>query len=292
MVQSMTGFGQSKGSFENKEIVIQLKTLNGKVTDVRFKLPSTYKEKEIELRKIVLGNCLRGKIEVNVTLNNGSGDEDYGLNTDLFAKYYTELKKLQENLSMSDKGDLMQTIIRIPNVIGVKEANLEDTEWIFLKNLFQEALSNLHEFRSQEGNSLYQDLSSCIKSIQSILKEVPIHEKDRKEAFIQKIRKNLAEFMNSEKVDKNRFEQELLFYLEKLDINEEKVRLEQHLIYFDEELNGDSPTKGKKLGFIAQEIGREINTMGAKAQFAPLQKLVVKMKEELEKIREQTLNVL
>lgn len=289
MLQSMTGFGQSTGSYANKEIQVQIKTLNGKVTDVRFKIPNTYREKEMELRKMVLENSTRGKIDVNISINSGAGDEEYGLNTDLFAKYYKELKSLQDSLGIP-QGDIMQAIVRIPSVIGVKEESMSSEEWASLQAIVQDALDQLNAFRTEEGRSLYEDLKSRTKSIMDMLKEVPKHEQERKTALQEKIRKNLAEFMKADNVDHNRFEQELLYYLEKLDINEEKVRLEQHLIYFNEELETDAAAKGKKLGFIAQEIGREINTMGSKAQFAPLQKIVVRMKQELEKIREQILN--
>lgn len=287
----MTGFGQAKGTFGNKEINVGVKALNGKVTDVRVKLPNIYKEKEIEIRKMVLSTSHRGKLDVTITFNGGQCDEDHALNSDLFTKYYQELSSLQSKLNIPN-GDLIQTIIRIPNVIGVKEEQIEDDEWNMLQETIHSALGQLDSFRSQEGDSLYKDLEECIHSIQKLLSEVGEHEEARKDQFTSKIKRNLEEFMQKENVDKNRFEQELLFYLEKLDINEEKVRLGQHCDYFLSEMNTDKVAKGKKLGFIAQEIGREINTMGAKAQYAPLQKVVVQMKEALEKIREQALNIL
>lgn len=287
----MTGFGQATGFYENKEITVDIKALNGKVTDVRIKLPNLYKEKEIELRKIILNGGSRGKMDVSININGGHMDDDHALNSDLFTKYFHELNSLRSKLDIPD-GDIVQTILRIPNVIGPVNDKMAEAEWEVLKDVVNQAIEKINAFRVKEGESQYDDLKGSVVSIQRLLSEVGAHEDERKTLFTKKIKKNLEEFMQKENVDKNRFEQELLFYLEKLDINEEKVRLGQHCDYFLSEMDADAVVKGKKLGFIAQEIGREINTMGAKAQYAPLQKVVVQMKEQLEKIREQALNVL
>ena len=290
MLLSMTGYGRSTSVYNEKTIIVEIRSLNGKTTDVRLKLPNAYKEKELNIRKNILKGVHRGKIDVNIEIQSDLGDGEYGLNKALFTKYYNELTQLQSNLDINS-GDLVQSILRIPNVIQAENIETSQEEWDVLNSGISEAITRLQNFRSEEGQMTQNDLSQKINSILQLLERVTPLEEQRIESVRTRLKKNLDEFLGNENVDQNRFEQEVLFYLEKMDINEEKVRLKQHCEYFLEELVKNEPLKGRKLSFIGQEIGREINTMGAKAQFSEIQKLVVKMKDELEQIKEQVANV-
>jgi len=231
----------------------------------------------------------RGKMDAVITVASDNEDIEYTLNTQLLKKYAMQLIALSDELKI-EKGDLFQSVIKIPNIIKPNDEKLNDDEWEFAKDLIQKTLENIISFRENEGQSIHADLTDSIDTILHNLAQVPQHEKERMAKVRERMMKHLEDFMNKENVDRNRYEQEVLHYMERLDINEEKVRLEQHCKYFLEELNSDSVQLGKKLGFISQEIGREINTMGAKAQFSELQKLVVNMKDSLEKIKEQVAN--
>lgn len=291
MILSMTGYGQGKGTFKNKTITVEIKSLNGKTTDIRFKSPANYREKELELRKYITGHARRGKFDVSISFDAESAAEEFGLNKLLFKKYWKELDQLKDELDFDQSG-VVAAILRVPNVIQAEDGAISDAEWKVIKKTTKEALDNLHKFRVKDGKGMMKDLKSSIKSIQKCLKGVSPFEKERVNTLKQRMTKNLAEFLGKQNVDKNRYEQEVIYYLEKLDINEEKVRLAQHCKFFLEELNSDSTDgKGKKLSFISQEIGREINTLGAKAQHSSIQKLVVKMKDELEQIKEQIANI-
>lgn len=289
MVLSMTGFGQSSGVHQNRHVSVEIKSLNGKTADIRVKTPMYYKEKEMEIRKLVMNSLVRGKIDVVITVKSESEDIEYSLNTSLFKKYVNDLVALSGDLDI-DKGDLFQTVIKIPNIVKANDEQLDDEEWVFTKQMIEQALERIQSFRIEEGKSIYKDLTESVEAISGFLAEVPEHEKDRQQNLRDRMLKHLEDFINKENVDRNRYEQEVLHYMERLDINEEKVRLEQHCKYFITELESDNKIMGKKLGFIAQEIGREINTMGAKAQYSPIQKIVVNMKDNLEKIKEQLAN--
>lgn len=290
MIFSMTGYGKASMTYQDKKITVEIRTLNGRHTDVRFKIPQNYREREHILRKMVLDKAVRGKIEVVVDVVSTGGDDAYGLNQPLFKKYYQELTNLANELDIP-QGDIMTAILRIPNVVVAEGGDLTDEEWAVVKNVCKQAIEKLLLFRSTEGAALEKDLIERIESIQSILTQVNPFEEERVVNLRARLRQKLDEFMNKEEVDENRFEQEVLFYLEKIDINEEKVRLAQHCKYFLEEMAKKEVSKGKKLGFISQELGREINTMGAKAYSHEIQRLVVDMKDELEKIKEQVMNV-
>lgn len=284
----MTGFGKSTGTFKGKKIVVELRALNSKSFDLYLKVPSLFKEKEIEIRKI-LGNQLdRGKIEAVISIENTGDNSNYSINQSLAAKYYKELKTLSDNVGERSE-NLVATIIRLPDVLVNQEEELTEEDWKFLESLILEAIEKLKEFRKQEGDSLKKDFENRISEIESLLSKVSDYESERITAVKEKMRKSLEEL--GENSDQNRFEQELIFYIEKLDVSEEKVRLKNHLEYFNETINS-SDSVGKKIGFISQEIGREINTLGSKAQHAELQKIVVEMKDNLEKIKEQVLNTL
>lgn len=289
MVLSMTGYGQASGKYEDKSYVVEIKSLNGKTSDIRCKLPGTFKEKEMILRKNVLSKGFRGKFDFSIVVESSSGDEEYGLNKDLFKKYVTELSSLQKELDFD--GDILQAVMRIPNVVGAVNEKLVEEEWNEVLRTTNKAIEALNNFRSEEGSAAKKDLSDASNNIMTFLNSVPQYEEERVNILRERFKKNLEEFLTDEQIDRNRFEQELLYYLEKLDINEEKVRLSQHCKYFDEVLNDEEVLKGKKLGFIAQEMGREINTLGAKANDKNIQKLVVLMKDSLEKIKEQVANI-
>lgn len=290
MVLSMTGYGQASREFKDKTIRVEIKSLNGKTSDIRCKVPGSYKEKEIQLRKLVLEKAYRGKFDFSLTIESEKGDDEYGLNKLLFKKYYQEITELQEELGI-DKGDIVQTILRIPNVVGAINEEIDEEEWAEVLVTCKEALKALNGFRATEGTAAENDLREAANKIGSLLKDVEQYEDGRIETLKDRFRRNLEEFNQDEQVDRNRFEQEIIYYIEKLDINEEKVRLAQHCKYFDEVINSGTNVIGKKLGFIAQEMGREINTLGAKANEKNIQKIVVSMKDALEKIKEQVANI-
>lgn len=290
MLLSMTGFGKAKKTFSHKTITVQIKSLNGKTSDVRLKLPNNYREKELLIRKKIMNGAVRGKMEASIEFSSDEGEGDFGLNKSLFKKYFREITALQGELGL-DSGDLVQGILRIPNVIQAEEGDLTDEEWQTLQEAVEEALEKLNTFRATEGVAMEADMKKNVISIASLLDKVDEYEVERIEKLKIRLRKNLEEYLGKGNVDENRFEQEVLFYLERMDINEEKVRLGQHCKYFLEQLASDEKAKGRKLSFISQEMGREINTLGAKAQHSELQKLVVGMKDELERIKEQVLNV-
>lgn len=290
MVLSMTGYGRATKSFQDKKISMEIKTLNGKTTDLRLKLPLDYKVKEMDVRRIILNEAMRGKLDATITVEDELGSIDFGLNKKLFKKYYLELTGIMDELKI-ESSDMVSSILRIQNVLQSDVHELSDQEWEVFMDVVSECLISLERFRKTEGDAMKVDLEQGVKTIMDLLNQVSPHEKDRIEALRQRIMKNMENGVGKEKIDQNRFEQELLYYLEKLDINEEKVRLLQHCEYFLSELSKADKMKGRKLGFIAQEIGREINTMGSKAQFSAIQKLVVQMKDELEKIKEQLANI-
>ncbi len=287
----MTGFGRASGEYNSKKLTLEIKSLNGKTTDLRLKVPAYYKEKEIVLRNIILQNAYRGKIEASLFIESDSGQDEFGLNKNLFKAYYNELSNLKDELNVTGDHDMIQGILRIQNVIKPLELDLDEDEWNVVEQLAHDAVNGLNTYRIREAQAMEQDLRTNVNGILDKLNEVPEHEESRITNLKERIRKNLDEFLGAQNVDQNRFEQEVLFYLEKMDINEEKVRLAQHCKFFLEVMANSDPQKGKKLGFISQEIGREINTMGAKAQHSQIQQIVVGMKDELEKIKEQLANI-
>jgi uncharacterized protein (TIGR00255 family) len=289
MLLSMTGYGRVAHSYSDKTISIELRSLNSKYTDIRAKIPQNYKEKEPELRKMVTDRVHRGKIEVVIDVQSAQGDNEYGLNTALFRKYYRELKQLSDELGI-EGSDIMQSILRIPNVVTAAADSIDEQEWKEVLKALNMAMDKFEQFRKTEGAAMEQDMTARVQTIQELLSQLDPFEQERVDLLRQRMYKNLEEYMGKDKVDENRFEQEILFYLEKIDITEEKVRLEQHCKYYQEELQKKTPLKGRKLSFISQEMGREINTMGAKAYSSNIQRIVVSMKDELEKIKEQVAN--
>lgn len=288
MILSMTGYGKASASHGSKKINIEVKSLNGKTTDIRFKLSNSYREKEVQLRNLIMDHAKRGKLEFSIQVQAGS--EDVQLNKELFLKYMSELTQIEDELGIKSP-DLTSAILRLPNVVMASEESLSEEEWAILQTTSIQALDNLKEFRRQEGVAMYADLTKRVSNIQQLLEEIKPFEQERIDAIRTKMQNHLDAFMGKENVDKNRYEQEVIFYMEKLDINEEKVRLSQHCTFFQTELDSENEDSGRKLAFIAQEMGREINTLGAKAQHSSIQKNVVQMKDELEKIKEQLANI-
>lgn len=289
MLLSMTGYGRADSSFESKKITVEVRSLNSKYTDLRIKLPQNYKEKEQELNKLASAQVERGKIEITIDVQSIAGDEEFSLNTPLFKKYHKELSRLADELGM-DQNNLLPAILKMPQVLSPAEQSLDENEWKIVKETFLKALENFNGFRRQEGMALENDLRERISNITKNLEALSPFEKERIEKIKTRMKSHLDEYLGKENVDQNRFEQEVLFYMEKIDINEEKVRLAQHCKYFLELLNEKDTLKGRKLNFIGQEIGREINTLGSKAYSSEIQIHVVKMKDELEKIKEQVAN--
>lgn len=289
MLLSMTGYGRASNRFEDKTITAELRSLNSKFTDLRMKLPQSYKEKEQQLRKIVNDAAERGKIDLTIDVKSESGDSEFALNVALFKKYHTELSQVVGELKMSE-GDMLQAILRLPNVVSNANEDLSDEEWAVIQKTVKEALANFNGFRRDEGAAMETD---CRLRVNNIAKELDIldpFEQKRVDTIRNRMLKNMEEYVGKDNIDANRFEQEILYYLEKIDVTEEKVRLAQHCKYFLEELDKSDTQKGRKLSFISQEMGREINTLGSKANSSDIQRIVVRMKDELEKIKELVAN--
>lgn len=285
MILSMTGFGRAENVFEGKKITIDIKSLNSKSFDLNIKIPLRYKEKEFEIRKILNDRIIRGKVDCYVNLENLEESNDVKINKNLIDSYMNELRNIA-----SDGPDFeyLKMAVRLPDAITSRPDELTEGEWEMLASIVNAAVDRFEEFRKTEGSILHEELNRNIQNIDKYLGEVIPFEEERIVSVKERYQKSLKEFEN---VDETRFYQEMAYFTEKLDISEEKVRLTQHLKYYKEVMDNES-FNGKKLGFISQEIGREINTLGSKANHAEIQKLVVMMKDDLEKIKEQTLNVL
>ena len=281
----MTGFGRAEGIFEGKKISIELKSLNSKSFDLNLRIPLRYKEKEFEVRKLLNDTILRGKVDCYINCETIDDCNDVKINQDIVKAYMNQLREISPN---AEEFEYLKMAIRMPEAINGKPSELNEEEWKSLENLIKEALAKFVDFRKTEGAILHEELAKNLKNIEENLLKVIPYEDERMVAVKERYQNTLKEFEN---VDETRFYQELAYYTEKLDISEEKVRLTQHLKYYLEVMQNET-FNGKKLGFISQEIGREINTLGSKANHHEIQKLVVMMKDDLEKIKEQTLNVL
>jgi uncharacterized protein (TIGR00255 family) len=291
MIKSMTGYGKAVAEIREKKITVELKSLNSKSLDLNLRLPWLYKEKETEIRNLLSQKLDRGKIDLSINLDVLDSEIIPVINKNVVKDYYVQLKEIAGELNIKTDDQLLSVIMRLPDALKTEKPELKDEEWIIVRDKILESASLLDEYRIEEGKSLEADLRRCIDKIQNLLGEVESFEVDRIKRIKERLNNSLLENVGSENIDMNRFEQELIFYLDKLDINEEKVRLRKHCEYFLEKIISEPPN-GKILIFIAQEIGREINTIGSKANDASIQKLVVMMKDELEKIKEQTFNVL
>ncbi len=292
MVKSMTGFGKTTVEFRNKKIIIEIKSLNSKQLDLNLRIPNLYKEKEMEIRGLVKERLDRGKVDMVIYFDNAESEKDVVINRSVVAQYFNQMLEISEQLGVdTDKSALLQTVMRFPDTLQVKAEELDEEEWDALHVGVEKALEEMNCFRIQEGAALIKDITHRIELIQELSSQVPAFEKRRIEVIRQKLQEKINEWTDVKNIDQNRLEQEIIYYLEKLDITEEKVRLANHCKYFLETIEKEE-APGRKIGFIAQEIGREINTMGSKANDHDIQKLVVRMKDELEKIKEQSLNVL
>lgn len=287
----MTGYGKAICELPGKKVSIELRSLNSKQMDLNTRIPAFYREKELEVRSELTSRLFRGKVDFSIFVETQSGEKSVMINKDVIRGYYAQMSELAQEFGQSDRTDFLRIIMPLPDTVTVEQSQLSDEEWAEVHKAIDTAINNLIEFRKQEGESLDADLRRRIANIDNYLSQVPQYEDCRVEKVRARIEKNLEELIMKGTADMNRLEQEMILYIEKLDINEEKVRLAQHLKYFIETMETEDQP-GKKLGFIAQEIGREINTLGSKANEANLQKLVIQMKDELEKIKEQILNVL
>ena len=291
MIHSMTGYGKASCELGEKIVTIEIKTLNSKQLDLFFRIPNAYRDREMEMRNELANRLKRGKVEVIFTLENKEGKQATHLNAAVIKNYYNQLTSITGELGISGNEPLLQAILRMPDAFNNEKEIADPEESRRLMQTFASAIDELEKFRHTEGLSLATDVASRIRLIESFLESIEPFEKGRTELIRNKLESSLLEFVPQESIDKNRYEQELIYYLEKLDISEEKTRLQHHCKYFIEVMN-EPDQVGRKLGFVAQEIGREINTIGSKANHSGIQKLVVLMKDELEKIKEQLMNVL
>ncbi|WP_304156611.1 YicC/YloC family endoribonuclease [Mesonia mobilis] len=288
MIQSMTGFGKSIVELPGKKITIELKSLNSKNLDLNARMPSQYRERELDLRGKIAKSLSRGKVDFSLYVEITGEATTASVNAAVVKKYIQQLKEIPPTGS-ADEASLLEIAMRLPDTLKTEREEIDESEFNAIDQGLEEALAEINDFRDAEGKALEKDFVLRIETLQQLLQEVIEIDPQRIDAVKERLQKGIEEL--KENVDENRFEQELVYYIEKYDITEEKTRLENHLSYFTETLNS-SDSNGKKLGFIGQEIGREINTIGSKSNFAPMQKLVVQMKDELEKIKEQLLNVL
>ena len=291
MIRSMTGFGKTEFEVGTKKITLEIKSLNSKQLDINTRVPAMYREKDIEIRRLISEMLIRGKVDFALYLDNLGTESSAKINKAIISDYFRQLSDVHQDLGLSINETIMQSIMRLPDTVKTVYEELDETEWLVVRENLVKTLENLNNFRDQEGMALKADIDTNIANILDLLNQVEQFESKRIENVKTKIRENLESLQLNGNVDKNRFEQELIYYIEKLDINEEKVRLANHCSYFTETMNEDEPS-GRKLGFIAQEIGREINTLGSKANESNLQRIVVQMKDNLEKVKEQVLNVL
>lgn len=286
MIHSMTGFGKAFTQLPTKKITVEVKSLNSKSLDLNVRLPLTYREKELLLRNTIALALERGKVDFSLYVEVTAEETSSKINAPIVHSY---IKQMQEIIPDADATELMKMAVRMPDALKVERIELDENEWEKIELVIQQALDNIQSFRKSEGKSLEDDFRFRIQNIRDFMEKAISLDKERIDGVKERLRNNLLEMKVN--VDENRFEQEVIYYLEKMDITEEKVRLSNHLNYFLETLSG-TEANGRKLGFITQEMGREINTMGSKSNHAEMQKFVVQMKDELEKIKEQVLNVL
>lgn len=285
MIQSMTGYGKSVLQLPTKKITIELKSLNSKSLDLNARMPSMYRAKELDIRKSIAKQLVRGKVDFSLYVEITGEDTSSKINKTVVNQYIKQLKEVVDG----NPTELLKMAIRLPDAVTTERDEIDEEEWSQIQSEIDTAIVRIKLYREDEGKNLKQDFETRIETLRDLLSQVIKMDPERIDGVRARLEKGVADI--KEKVDENRFEQELVYYIEKFDITEEKVRLDNHLDYFISSLNSDD-SNGKKLGFISQEIGREINTIGSKSNYAPMQKLVVQMKDELEKIKEQLLNVL
>ena len=286
----MTGFGKGIAELPNKKIIVEIKSLNSKQLDLSTRIPSLYREKEMEIRSEVARTLERGKIDLSIRVENITSESTTHINTGILKGYHSQIVAAAAEVGIDTPQEWFQVLMRMPDVMVTESAELQEDEAVALMTALRTALHNIEEFRAHEGQGLQEMFTRKIENIAALLKEVEQYEQER----IDKIKSRIIDGLSKIKeidYDKNRLEQEMIYYIEKLDINEEKHRLADHLRYFVETMDNDHG-QGKKLGFIAQEMGREINTLGSKSNHAEMQRIVVRMKDELEQIKEQVLNIM
>ncbi|MDR3218849.1 MAG: YicC family protein [Dysgonamonadaceae bacterium] len=289
MIQSMTGFGKAETEFQGKKITIEIKSLNSKQLDINTRIPNVYREKEIDIRNMLLQSIERGKIDFTIYIDTNDKSFANRINPNVIKNYYDDVKEIAKNLAIEPPIDWLSLLLHLPDTIKAEVAELNENEWLAIRHTIETALKALVEFRTQEGFMLEKIFINKIENIKQLSKKIEEYEPERVEKIKSRLQDSLQKLETQ--YDENRFEQELIFYIERLDINEEKSRLNNHLKYFLETLHNEN-SQGRKLGFIIQEMGREINTLGSKSNHAAMQKIVIQMKDELEQIKEQILNVL
>lgn len=285
MILSMTGYGKAVVELPQKKVTVEIKTLNSKNLDLNVRIPTFYREKELEIRGKLSRKLVRGKIDFSIYIETTGIEVSTSINKEVVNNYIDQLREI----AITSPENTLEIAMRLPDTLKTEREQLDEGHWEAINKTIDKAIVKVNQFRSDEGKVLWQDFTERIKALQKLSDQVIGLDKERMNQMRERLEKSVADLKQT--IDENRFEQELMYYLEKLDITEEKVRLNNHLEYFLQELNGDV-SNGKKLGFISQEIGREINTTGSKSNYAPMQKVVVQMKDELEKIKEQLLNVL
>ena len=290
MIRSMTGYGVAENLYNTKKITVEIRTLNSKQLDLSMKLPNELRFVELDFRNKVGAKLLRGKIDVSITIADTAMDQMNQINEETVASYLQQIQTISDRLGIAPSSDLAGLLFRMPGIFNNQEQNYDESFVAKIAETLDQSLDMVDQFRIKEGRTLKTDLLHRVELILNLLDEVEPFEKGRHETIKQRLTKNLSELTTEGQYDENRFEAELIYYLEKLDITEEKVRLRQHCNYFNESC--DEEQAGKKLGFISQEMGREINTLGSKANEVHIQRIVVKMKDELEKIKEQVCNIL
>ncbi|WP_026754216.1 YicC/YloC family endoribonuclease [Sediminibacter sp. Hel_I_10] len=285
MIQSMTGYGKSVLQLPTKKISIEIKSLNSKNLDLNTRMPSMYREKELNIRKLIASKLERGKVDFSLYVEITGEETSTQINKTVVTEYMKQLRNVVEG----DEMELLKMAIRLPDAIMTERDDIDEAEWKEISKEIDSSIEKIQQYRLDEGETLEQDFKERVANIKTLLDAVIAMDPERIDGVRERLNRGIADI--KEKVDENRFEQELVYYIEKFDITEEKVRLQNHLEYFEKALKS-SDSNGKKLAFIGQEMGREINTIGSKSNYAPMQKLVVQMKDELEKIKEQLLNVL
>lgn len=290
MIQSMTGFGKASAELEKRKVTVEIKSLNSKQLDLSVRMPNLYKEHEMEIRNLLSRELERGKVDFLIYIENIGSETATQINQNQLEGYYSQIKESAQKLGVETPADWFQTLLRLPDVLKYESQEVDEEEWKAVTDIIRKAIKQLQEFRKQEGAMLQNLFEEKIANISSLLVEIEPFEAERVDKIKVRITEALQKIEDFD-YDKNRFEQEMIYYIEKLDINEEKSRLANHLSYFLKTMENGSG-QGKKLGFISQEIGREVNTMGSKSNHADMQQIVVRMKDELEQIKEQVLNVL
>ncbi|HTM65382.1 MAG TPA: YicC/YloC family endoribonuclease [Flavipsychrobacter sp.] len=291
MVYSMTGFGRAEGVVNGRQIVVEIKSLNGKQFEIGIKLPPILRSYELDIRNLLSTKLIRGSIDFNIAVRQDGASKPMVINTDLAIYYYKGMKQISDKLNLPEDNAL-STIMRMPEVVVPESDVLPEEEFEAVAKVIEEAANLLMEHRKNEGEALGKDLSLRITNIEALLDHILPLEAQRTDKIRTRLNNSLRDVVGAENIDANRFEQELIYYIERMDFSEEKTRLTQHCTYFHNIINREDVSKGKKLGFILQEVGREINTLGAKANNADIQQMVIGMKDELEKAKEQVLNVL